>query len=175
MSADRVAGSGGRRAARRSFREFGTEAISSRIARMLSFARAVRRGTDPEAVHDMRVASRRLRAALAVFEPAFDSPEYGRLMRETRLITSALSRARDLDVMGQRLTKDAATLPASQRGLVTELIREWAVERRRVQDRVVDALDRLNKKDMSAWFTQIAAGVEASSPEAPPDGGDDPA
>jgi CHAD domain-containing protein len=124
---------------------------------MSSFTRAVRRGNDPDAVHDMRVASRRLRAALSVFEGAFDAPGYAKLQREIRLVTGALSRARDLDVMIGALQKDAAALPGSHRGAVGDLIRELSADRRNAQGEVVAALDRLAKFDPAAAFAGLRA------------------
>ncbi len=144
-----------------SFRAFGECVIAERIARMLSHARAVRRGTDPEAVHDMRVASRRLRAALAVFEPAFRHSDYYRLEKEVKQLTDSLSRARDLDVMIEELSREAANMPASQRGVIGDIVRDWSVERRRIQGDVVAALDRLAEKDPMTLFDRARSSVVA--------------
>ncbi|MBM3493944.1 MAG: CHAD domain-containing protein [Armatimonadetes bacterium] len=144
------------------FGRFGAQVITDRIAKMLSHSREVRRGTDVEAVHDMRVASRRLRAAIEVFEPAFRGPSYERLEREVKLITDSLSHARDLDVMMGDLTADAARLPVSQRGVATELVRKWGAERRRIQGDVVAALNRLAERDPEGLFRE-AAGVTSDA------------
>lgn len=53
---------------------------------------------DREQVHRMRVASRRLRAALPVFSSCFGKDRYRTWFSDIRGITSALGRARDLDV-----------------------------------------------------------------------------
>jgi len=146
----------------RPFRAFGADLITQRIARMATYTRAVRRGNDPDAVHDMRVASRRLRAALSVFEGAFDTPAYAKLEREIRLVTRALSRARDLDVMIGGLQRDAAALPGSQRGAVGDLIRELSADRRNAQGEVVAALDRLVKFDPAAAFAALGAAASTT-------------
>lgn len=68
-----------------------------------SGASAVRAGEDPEAVHDVRVATRAFRAALDVFvETGVLKPGAVRSMR-TRLkrLARALGRVRDLDVMAE--------------------------------------------------------------------------
>lgn len=68
-----------------------------------SGAHAVRAGEDPEAVHDVRVATRAFRAALDVFveagmlKPGAVRPTRTRLKRLAR----ALGRVRDLDVMAE--------------------------------------------------------------------------
>ncbi|PPQ38515.1 Inorganic triphosphatase YgiF, contains CYTH and CHAD domains [Rhodoblastus acidophilus] len=51
-----------------------------------------------EAVHEMRVAVRRLRAALSLFKPAMPSAEAGRLAAELKWMSDALGEARDRDV-----------------------------------------------------------------------------
>ncbi len=144
-----------------SFIAYGEYVIAERIAKMLSYAREVRRGTRLEAVHDMRVASRRLRAALSVFEPAFRHADYYRLEKEVKLVTDSLSRARDLDVMILALTRESARIPASQRGVITEIVRDWSVERRRIQGDIVAALDRLAERDPQAIFDRVRAVIGA--------------
>jgi CHAD domain-containing protein len=53
---------------------------------------------DVEGLHDMRVASRRLRAALAEFEPLFRKGARAALNRRAARVTRLLGRARELDV-----------------------------------------------------------------------------
>jgi putative phosphoesterase len=76
----------------------------------------VRAGADIEAVHRMRVASRRLRAALALYVGCAGRREYRRWRREVRSITRALGEARDADVQIEFLASYAAALPESDLG-----------------------------------------------------------
>ena len=55
-------------------------------------------GTDPEFVHQMRVALRRLRSALGVFSPPVPEAETAPLARELKWLASCLGPARDWDV-----------------------------------------------------------------------------
>lgn len=73
-------------------------ALAARIARVASFAGGVR-AAEIEAIHDMRVASRRLRAALRVWGDGLAPEGAARLSAEARDITRGLGRARELDVM----------------------------------------------------------------------------
>lgn len=59
---------------------------------------AVLDGDDPEGPHQLRVGLRRLRSALAVFEPALAGTERSRLDREARWLSHEVGRLRDLDV-----------------------------------------------------------------------------
>jgi CHAD domain-containing protein len=60
--------------------------------------KGVRAGGDVEPVHRMRVASRRLRAALPLFSSCLPEKKYKEWFREVRRTTRALGSARDLDV-----------------------------------------------------------------------------
>jgi len=60
--------------------------------------KGVRVNTDVEHVHHMRVASRRLRAALPLFATCFPKEDYRFWMHEIKKITRALGDARDTDV-----------------------------------------------------------------------------
>jgi triphosphatase len=55
-------------------------------------------GSDPEGVHQMRVAIRRLRSALSVFGRLFAPDQRARLSGEAKTILSSLGPARDWDV-----------------------------------------------------------------------------
>ena len=59
---------------------------------------AVRLGEAPEDVHQLRVATRRLTAGLAVFKPVLDSRLRRRVRRAARRLRRAAGAVRDLDV-----------------------------------------------------------------------------
>lgn len=73
------------------------------------------RTRDPEALHQLRVAARRLRSAFSVFRPVWRSdPEGARLKAELRAQALPLGRLRDLDVLLESIFDEeaAATAPA---------------------------------------------------------------
>lgn len=61
-------------------------------------------GSDPEAVHDVRVASRRLRAAMDVAFDLFPASWYKSLHKTAKEITRELGEVRDLEVQLQYLS-----------------------------------------------------------------------
>jgi CHAD domain-containing protein len=65
----------------------------------------VKTSRDIEYIHRMRVASRRLRAALPLFQSCFPEKKYKTWMREITKITRALGEARDTDVQISFLVK----------------------------------------------------------------------
>jgi CHAD domain-containing protein len=54
--------------------------------------------SDIERVHDMRVASRRLRAVLEIFAPCFPKAEFKVALRDVKKLADALGERRDPDV-----------------------------------------------------------------------------
>lgn len=74
------------------------------FARMLEKEAAVLAGDSADAVHDMRVATRRLRAALHLFEGAFRTDGTKRFLRGLRGVAQALGVVRDLDVFAEGLS-----------------------------------------------------------------------
>lgn len=64
------------------------------------------KGDDPEGVHDVRVASRRLRAAMDVAHGAFPKEWFRPLHRLAKQITRELGAVRDRDVLIEALRKD---------------------------------------------------------------------
>ena len=79
-------------------------------------------GTDIEGVHDVRVASRRLRAAMDVAAPAFPPSWYKPLHRLAKEITSELGEVRDRDVMIEYLTAAREAAPPNEHPGVDRLI-----------------------------------------------------
>jgi inorganic triphosphatase YgiF len=60
---------------------------------------ALREGDDPEAIHQMRVALRRLRAALAMFKHAIPCAEFQAFRTEAGDLATAMGPARDCDAL----------------------------------------------------------------------------
>ncbi len=65
---------------------------------------ALEEARHPESVHQMRVALRRLRAALGMFKRALPCPEFDAFRSEAQRIASALGLARELDVLKDLVT-----------------------------------------------------------------------
>jgi len=81
-----------------------------------------RLGEDPEALHDMRVAIRRLRAAVRALEAGIPSSVRGHLDRELRWLGQALGRVRDVDVQLTNVRSFAAGAPPGHRGGLKKLV-----------------------------------------------------
>lgn len=71
-------------------------------------------GADIEGVHDVRVASRRLRAAMDVAVDCFPADWYRPLHKTAKEITNALGQVRDRDVMLAALHAERAAAPPEE-------------------------------------------------------------
>jgi len=69
--------------------------LTRKLEKQIEGAKA---GEDIEYVHRMRVASRRLRAAMPVFRHCFSGKEFKGWLKEVKNVTRSLGEARDLDV-----------------------------------------------------------------------------
>ena len=81
-----------------SYAEAAAKIVSVRAAELTEQAEGVLDTGDIERVHDMRVATRRLRAALEIFEPCFPARPYRRALDGVKRLADALGERRDRDV-----------------------------------------------------------------------------
>jgi inorganic triphosphatase YgiF len=106
---------------------------------------------DPSALHQARVAMRRLRSAFTLFRPIIGDQEFLTLREEVRWFTNQLGDARNLDVILKRIpaAKDADSSQA-------ELRRTLEAARERAYAAVLDALasPRLRRLmlDLVGWI-----------------------
>ncbi len=79
-------------------RQAASRIVARQVRGLLAYEKAARRGDDPEAVHQMRVQTRRLRAASALFAGVLRAPRRARASR-LQWLARGLGRVRDLDVI----------------------------------------------------------------------------
>jgi CHAD domain-containing protein len=91
------------------------ESVSVRAGEVFEHAAGVLDTEDIERVHDMRVATRRLRAVLEVFAPAFDRDEHKAVLRDVKALADALGARRDPDVQLAALRQLQEVLSAPDR------------------------------------------------------------
>ncbi|HEU4753667.1 MAG TPA: CHAD domain-containing protein [Armatimonadota bacterium] len=119
------------------------EAIGRRAETMVGHLEDVRRGEDIEAVHDMRVWSRRLVAAMRVYRDCFPGPRFRRLLKEARGVTRRLGTVRDLDVLIDHYERLEPAAPAETLPAIGYLPAVRRAERRKARGPMLQALDTL--------------------------------
>ena len=130
------------------FCDYGAEVTMERLERLLSHSEGVKASDGIEPVHQMRVWSRRSRAAAATFSLCFPRKAFGEIEKELKAVAGALGEARDLDVMIENLTLQAEALPLEQQAGVRSFIAHLKAERERLQKPVIKAVMRLEKRGL---------------------------
>jgi CHAD domain-containing protein len=100
-----------------------------------------RLGANPEELHKMRTAVRRLRAILGAVRDMFDPEWLGGLRGELDWLGTVLGSIRDLDVLRQYLRSEFATLKPAARAASSDLSDLVEAQRARAQHRLLAALD----------------------------------
>lgn len=77
-----------------------------------------------EHVHDMRVATRRLRAALEIFAPCFPRKRYRKALKKVKALADALGERRDADVEIEFLESLSREVEEADLGALQALIEE---------------------------------------------------
>jgi triphosphatase len=123
-----------------------------------------RLGDNPQELHDLRVACRRLDAILRQFRSAL--PASLRRIRPTlKKVLRALGDARDLDVALSELEAFARELPASEQESVEPLKQHLASERDRARVRMLRVLDSASVQKNLQKLTTLLAAPAATSPQ----------
>lgn len=125
------------------------------LRQLTANAEALRALGRPEALHQTRVAIRRLRTGFQLFEPAARDKDYERIGAELKWLAGELDQARDLDVMIADTFRPAAERFHDQEGLA-ELGKRMHAVRGKAYDRAMKALDSprylVLTLDLTAWL-----------------------
>jgi triphosphatase len=132
------------------------------FAKMLTHEPGVRLGEDPEELHDMRVATRRLRAALKLYKEVLPK-RAERYERDLRHFAGSLGEVRDLDVQLERLAGEASGGGEVMEDVVAAL-EERRVEMRR---RMLEALDSSRYERFVASFSGTLRRGRRPAPTGP--------
>ncbi|UCC86958.1 MAG: adenylate kinase, partial [Anaerolineales bacterium] len=109
--------------------------------RMLYHEPGTRLGEDIEELHDMRVATRRMRAAFQVFGDYLDMEQMAPFLKGLRRTGRALGGVRDLDVFWEKTQHYLDTLPPEQPVDLGPLRAVWEAQRQIAREQMVAYLD----------------------------------
>ncbi len=126
--------------------------------RMLRHEAGTRLGEDVEALHDMRVSTRRMRAALRVFEAAVGPEAHAFLRKGMRRTGRALGPVRDLDVFRQTTWTYRESLPEEQRGGLEEFLQILEARREEARARMTAFLDGRKYARFKAGMDRFLTG-----------------
>jgi CHAD domain-containing protein len=111
---------------------------------------------DIEGVHDMRVATRRLRAVLEIFAPCFPEKRFKPVLRDVKRLADALGERRDPDVRIEELTALAKELGILDREGVTAMLEQLRIEQAIGNARLASALDKARGSDLAGRLLALA-------------------
>jgi CHAD domain-containing protein len=114
--------------------------LRAQYARILAHDPGTRRGDDPEDLHQLRVATRRLRAFLRAARPLVEESWADELRAELSWLGSELGPARDLDVLVHHLRDDAASLEPAEQKALARLFSTLEAERDAARAELVEAM-----------------------------------
>jgi CHAD domain-containing protein len=142
------------------FREAARVSLQSAFAKMMDNAPGTLVGLEQSHpteegiafLHDMRVGSRRLRAALSIFGAVFGKNERREWDKEVGRITDALGLVRELDVQIAELRQMQSGLPANEAYGIGRLIARQTKKREQERQHAVASLHRWEQKGFAERF-----------------------
>jgi CHAD domain-containing protein len=132
-------------------------------ARMLAHDPGVRVGNDPEDLHQLRVATRRLRSVLKTAAAVLDLTWVDGMRNELAWLGGELGPSRDLDVLIPYLRAEASALDPADRKALAPLFRKLEDGRTGARKSVLEAL-------RSERYLALLASIEAAAAGPPPGG-----
>jgi CHAD domain-containing protein len=138
--------------------------------KLLAREDAVRDDEDIEDVHQMRVATRRIRASLQVVEGVYDAKLIRRYRRGLRRVAQSLGAVRDGDVFLAHVVAYRDSLPADAHGRLEPLIAAVTAERAQARERLLADLDAKRYKKLKQAFALFLTtpGADTATSESGP-------
>lgn len=148
----------------RNWRALLQQALAARAERILKLTAAEGWLQDADAVHDVRVASRRLRTALDLAGPE-QVTGWARHRKRAKALTRALGATRELDVHATRLAALAPELtdPACH-GVLEHLVEDLDRRRRKARKRMARSVRRIDLAELG----ELLDGPQIPGPTAAP-------
>jgi CHAD domain-containing protein len=119
---------------------------------MLKHEPGTRAGIDIEELHDMRVATRRMRSALRVFASYYKAHAVRPYVVGLRRTARCLGQVRDLDVLSQKARAYLEGLGADHAGDLDLLLAAWEDQREKARREMIDVLDSAKYRDFVDGF-----------------------
>jgi CHAD domain-containing protein len=140
------------------FADAARRVLGVRAEELVEHARACKEDPTPDAIHDTRVAARRLRSVLEVFTGALPEKHRKLVLDEVKEALEGLGPARDLDVQLMLVERfiDAAEAP-DRRGMRVAAHR-ITTERELVRSTASEALDQILDPKLTSRVERLAAG-----------------
>jgi CHAD domain-containing protein len=141
------------------YAETAARIVSVRASELTEQAHGVLDTGDIERVHDMRVATRRLRAALEIFEPCFPAKAYGETLGEVKRLADALGERRDRDVAIAALSGFNDQMPTPDRRGIGSLIEQLRGEQEDANRELTPFVEEPHLKALRESLDELVSGA----------------
>jgi CHAD domain-containing protein len=138
------------------FREAAARAVWVRTEEVFAFREGVLDTVDIERVHDMRVATRRLRAVMEVFEPCFPRKPHRAALRDVKRLADALGERRDPDVHIDALERIAAGLGTEERPGIESLAGALRADQEQANVELARVLEEVERGNLEGRLQMLA-------------------
>ena len=145
------------------YAESAAKIVFVRGAELAEQAQGVLDTGDIERVHDRRVATRRLRAALEIFEPCFPEKAYGQALTEVKRLADALGERRDRDVAIAALHAFNDQMAAPDRRGIASLIEQLRVEQEEANAGLAPLVSEENLKALRESMDELVSGARGAA------------
>jgi CHAD domain-containing protein len=135
--------------------------VEVRVAEVFEHSVGVLDMGDIERVHDMRVATRRLRAALEVFEPCFPAKRRRKALKRVKALADALGERRDRDVSVEFLEGFAAKAPVPDRPALAAMVERLREEQREANDALAPYVTAKRLKKLRRRLRELTEAAKA--------------
>ncbi len=146
-----------------SMSEAARKALLKDFIKMLNNEDGSRTGEDVKHVHDMRVATRRMRSILQLLGEYFKTKPVEQFEASLKAIAQALGEVRDLDVMIENLTRFQETLPPEDQSALQKPIGILSEQRDKRRKKLNSALDKKDYGHFVANFSEFVANAKAAA------------
>ena len=109
-----------------------------------------------EGVHKMRVATRRLRAALEIFADAFPRKRLAAALSDVKLLAAALGERRDLDVQIELLSSLSGQARRDERKAIDALIADLRHQQHIANEQLDAALEHAREANLERRLARLA-------------------
>jgi triphosphatase len=151
--------------------EAGRKILRFHFERMRANEAGTRKGDDIEALHHMRVATRRQRAAFRIVKPYFKRKAVQAFRDELRTLAELLGDVRDLDVLIEAAEGYQSSLTRDAGVALDPLVDEWRTRRDAARARLLSHLDGESYRDFTKrygeFLSSTGAGVKDASDDSP--------
>ncbi len=138
-------------------REAAIKVLWTRFEEMWSQREGVVKRFELEAVHDMRVASRRLRTAMQTFRPCFARKSFKVHAQRIKALADLLGEVRDRDVLLDELKSDLEHLPEDERAGLEGLVNDLKSQRKIYREELKLMLEELESAAYDRTFLSYLA------------------